>query len=194
MVHIKEKKLSHKKCSGCRVLQKPMTIMGYLECNLNPVFNDQQCPCITCLVKAVCTESDYDCEKYHEFAKLQFTKNTAGEEDIPCKQCEKFNDCVEKIEALKIEQYGINPEYISEDEDYQFHTDIMSLLSRDCVIMQQYFPFVVVSRDGLMAQPTDGTKHEKASNIENIEENEYDRRYGELYWFFHEYNVTPTGE
>jgi len=113
--------------------------------------------------------------------------------DIPCKTCKNFKKCIDKIEALKIKQYGVDPDYISDDESYSFHTDIMNLLTRDCKILDDYFPYNIVSRDGLMARPNTGRyKHQLLSSKGLIEEEEWDLRNFVLYWFFYEYNVKTT--
>jgi hypothetical protein len=113
--------------------------------------------------------------------------------DIPCKTCKDFKKCIDKIEALKIKQYGVDPDYISDDEDYSFHTDIMDLLTGECKTLEEYFPYNVASRDGLMVQPdADGYKHRLLSSKNFIEEEEWYLRNLVLYWFFREYNVEST--
>ena len=185
--------LEYKECEGCSSHDElTMAINGGSNCVLKPKFNGKQCPCVTCLVKCMCTETDYDCEAYYNFAKLQYNKSITEEKDIPCKKCDQFSSCVEKIVKLRIEQYGENPDYIDEDQDYSFQSEIMCLLTRECKDMDEYFPFDVASRDGLMVQSICHYRHEKATKRQNMEENEWHRRFLMLYHFFLEYNVKTT--
>ena len=113
--------------------------------------------------------------------------NEQPEVDIPCKTCDKFIDCTKKIEELKIEQYGENPDVDNDDEEFSFHSDLMIMLTRDCEILSKYFPFDVVSRDGLMQRP-----YEESMNIEDPpipNEEEWDMRNLVLFWFFKPYNI-----
>lgn len=184
-----------KGCEGCISHKKEITICGILECEIKPKFNGEQCPCVNCLVKVICTETDYECEIYYNFAKLQYDKPITKEEDIPCKKCDQFSSCVEKIEKLRIEQYGENPDYVCEDADYSFHSEIMCLLSRDCKTIEEYLPFVIISRDGAMEQFRYGHyKHAKSVQRQNMDDNEWHRRFLMLYHFFYEYNVKVTEE
>lgn len=54
-------------CNGCYASYNNITA---LACELNPIMFDEQCPCITCLVKAMCTSSDDECKLYYDFASL----------------------------------------------------------------------------------------------------------------------------
>ena len=184
--------MDKEKCKGCSVLGDPMTINGPIPCELKPSFNSNECPCLICLVKATCTVDDHECEKYYEFAKQQFPKVKTKEEDIPCKTCNKFDSCVDKIKQLIKRQYGDPPEFVDCEEPMHFHTDLMCMLTRDCEILSAYFPYDVVSRDGLMAQPSSYSKHHKASQRLNMDENEWYRRNEELYYFFLDYSVKST--
>jgi len=181
-------------CMGCKAKDPDtMTINGPMICKLKPEFNGVKCACYNCLVKSSCTKFDYECDEYYQFAKHQFTKPKTEELDIPCKSCDMFNVCIKKIEDLKIKQYGEDPDYISEDEHFQFHTDLMNLLC-DCKILSEYFPYDIVSRDGLMVNSKDNNhyRHHEASKIEGMDEDEWLRRNQELFYFFLPYNVKST--
>ena len=43
-----------------------------LVCSLEPEYKNKQCPCITCLIKAICTNEDEDCMRYFKFAQKQY--------------------------------------------------------------------------------------------------------------------------
>jgi hypothetical protein len=188
--------MKHKDCKGCKSfgIDKNNTLLWVDQhCELKPVFENKQCPCSTCLVKVTCTADDSECDMYYQFSKQQYIKIETKEEDIPCIECDKSKECVRKIIDLRIAQYGSSPELYDEDEDYMFHTEIMSLLIRECETMKKYFPFEVVSRDGMMRRPDKQyLKHWKADLREMVEEDEWGRRKEKLYGFFYKYNVHPS--
>lgn len=107
--------------------------------------------------------------------------------DIPCKLCKKFQKCLKEIHELKVKQYG--KDHIIDNEDYEeyhyFHTDLISKLTTDCEIMKDYFPFDIVSRDGLMVRPEfNYSKHGKMLSEMIMDEDEWYSRNLVLYWFF----------
>jgi hypothetical protein len=179
-------------CIGCKAKDpNTMTIEGPMICELQPEFNENKCPCSVCLVKVTCTKFDYECNTYFQFAKQQFKKPKTEKLDIPCKTCDKWDKCKEKLVELRIKLYGENLDYIGELEDYLFHTDMMERLCKDCDIIYNYFPFDVVSRDGLMVQSNDNNphKHHDATKIKSLDENEWLRRNEILFGFLSPYNV-----
>jgi hypothetical protein len=122
--------------------------------------------------------------------KHQYPRYVPKKEDIPCKSCKKFDSCIIKIDELKDHMYG--NDYINGEEDMHFHTDIMDLLTKDCQILYDYHPYIVVSRDGLMRPYQYQHKHWKASERQNMDEEEWGERECNLYYFFLEYNVKET--
>ncbi len=59
-------------CEGC-VASAPSECFGK-PCKLEPVYNKKQCPCVDCLVKAMCTAQVMDCEVFAKFNELQQDK------------------------------------------------------------------------------------------------------------------------
>jgi hypothetical protein len=57
----------NKLCHGCSATIKNfMTINGPVHCELQPVFEGKECPCIQCVVKVICKEDDESCKQYYE--------------------------------------------------------------------------------------------------------------------------------
>lgn len=54
-------------CKGCSSYNESEG----LYCSLKPVYNQKQCPCLTCLVKPICMADDSECKIYHDFARNQ---------------------------------------------------------------------------------------------------------------------------
>ena len=44
--------LKEKWCKGC----KYYNVQYYIGCDISPIIKGKKCPCITCLVKTMCTE------------------------------------------------------------------------------------------------------------------------------------------
>jgi len=105
-----------------------------------------------------------------------------SKEIIPCYSCKKLKNCIVKINKLKLKMYGIDPKYISDDEPDQFHTDMMHILTSECKKLRVYFPYKVVSRDGLMVHPN------FPMETDLIEEEEWNLKNLDLYEFYREYH------
>ena len=45
--------LKEKWCTGCNHYK----VGYYIACNIRPIIKGRKCPCITCLVKSMCTEA-----------------------------------------------------------------------------------------------------------------------------------------
>jgi hypothetical protein len=52
-------------CKGC----SSETGMS-MDCDLKPIYNGYECPCLECLMKPVCKETSETCPKYQKFCKI----------------------------------------------------------------------------------------------------------------------------
>ena len=65
-------------CRGCFASEDSMKA---LACTLIPTFKGKQCPCVDCLVKAICDLEAGACQMYDDFAKFQYDDFAKFQED-----------------------------------------------------------------------------------------------------------------
>lgn len=52
-------------CQGCTLY---FSDEDYYGCELNPLYEENKCPCIECIIKMIC---DTNCNEFIEFDKIQ---------------------------------------------------------------------------------------------------------------------------
>ena len=62
-----------KLCTGCESLYKTIEFVSgelpVLNCTMDPIYEDRECPCLICLVKMRCIISDSECEEFMEYRR-----------------------------------------------------------------------------------------------------------------------------
>ena len=62
--------LKNKICRGC----SHFLLKDYIVCTVRPIINGKQCPCATCLVKSMCTNTCLEFFQYQEADALVKTE------------------------------------------------------------------------------------------------------------------------
>lgn len=167
-------------CKGCTSYYSDEIDSTNEECTLEPIFNGEKCPCLTCIVKPLCMEGFDGCQKYREFCLKQVTKFI----DAPCKDCSIYDKCLDIAhdEAMNL---GIDYEdpyviemrdsYIDENIDELFYNTLLAL-QKKCPKLEEYFPFQIMSRDFLIGRLEFRNQH--------ITDDDFEDRQLELYDLF----------
>jgi len=64
--------LKNRICRGC----SHFLVKDYIVCTVRPIINDKQCPCSTCLVKSMCTDTCLEFFRYKDEDTLDKTEET----------------------------------------------------------------------------------------------------------------------
>lgn len=128
-------------CSGCPNynFRKSYTFLEYdqlnrkmLLCDLPSRHHDIKCPCINCLVKITCQNTEEECELYRNYVRRISTKyfHFATDDQLPCKQCKKLVYCIET--ALKVRSVYDSPSIALTTLSMRYN----------CSILGRFVPFI----------------------------------------------------